>query len=285
MSNSYHKFVSQLADSIRDGADWQKGGFTTPPRPQPAADAPVTMLFSPHPDDECIFGGIALRLRREGGHRVVNIAVTQGSNRDRQQGRLEELRNACDYLGFDLVQTAPDGLEGVNMKTREGDPAKWQHNVDCLADILAEHRPQVILYPHETDANTSHIGTYFAVIEALYKQPADFECYTVETEFWNQMPTPNVMIESSTHDVGELVTALTFHVGEVERNPYHMTLPAWMIDNVRRAEIVGSQGGATPSFVYATLYRVRKWSGGRQHDVIDAGKFVAADDDIGTLFA
>ena len=99
------------------------------------------------------------------------------------------------------------------------------------------------------------------------------------------MPAPNVMIESSTHDVGELVTALTFHVGEVERNPYHMTLPAWMIDNVRRAEIVGNQGGATPSFVYATLYRIGKWSGGRQHDVVDGGRFVAADDDIGTLFA
>ena len=68
-----------------------------------APDAPRALIFSPHPDDECIIGGLALRLMREAGMRVVNVAVTQGSNKARQAARLEELRAACDYLGFDLV--------------------------------------------------------------------------------------------------------------------------------------------------------------------------------------
>ena len=31
-----------------------------------------------------------------------------------------------------------------------------------------------------------------------------------------------------------MITATTFHVGEVQRNPYHLLLPGWMLDNVRR---------------------------------------------------
>ena len=68
-------------------------------------------------------------------------------------------------------------------------------------------------------------------------------------------------------------------MGEVQRNPYHLTLPAWMMDNVRRGgEWVGGQGQAAPEFLYGTLYRVRRWTGGRFEDlaltsrVIDAGR-------------
>ena len=57
------------------------------------------------------------------------------------------------------------------------------------------------------------------------------------------------------------MTALSFHVGEVKRNPYHLLLPAWMQDNVRRGgELVGGQGGAAPDFSFCTLYRYRHWT-------------------------
>ncbi len=61
-----------------------------------------------------------------------------------------------------------------------------------------------------------------------------------------------------------MMTALSFHVGEVQRNPYHLLVPAWMQDNVRRGgELVGGQGGAAPDFVFCTLYRLRRWSEGQ----------------------
>ena len=57
-----------------------------------------------------------------------------------------------------------------------------------------------------------------------------------------------------------MMAALSFHVGEVQRNPYHLLVPAWMQDNVRRGgELVGGQGGAAPDFTFATLYRLREW--------------------------
>ena len=103
----YHDYVSSIAALARGGKQLPLGGFATPAHPPVAADAPRALIFSPHPDDECIIGGLALRLQREAGYRIVNVAVTQGSNKARQQGRWEELAAACEYLGFDLVQTIP----------------------------------------------------------------------------------------------------------------------------------------------------------------------------------
>src|SRR6185369_6651844 len=102
-----------------------------------------------------------------------------------------------------------------------------------------------------------------------------FECFTVETEFWGAMKTPNLMVESSGQDLGDLITALTFHVGEVKRNPYHLTLPAWMMDNVRRGgEVALGQGGAAPDFKFATLYRLRKWQNGGFAHVLSQGRAI-----------
>jgi len=76
------------------------------------------------------------------------------------------------------------------------------------------------------------------------------------------MQSPNLMVEYSATDLADLVAATSFHVGEVKRNPYHLLLPAWMQDNVRRgAELVGGQGGAAPTFMFAQLFRAQKWDG------------------------
>jgi N-acetylglucosamine malate deacetylase 1 len=99
------------------------------------------------------------------------------------------------------------------------------------------------------------------------------------------MDTPNLMVESSTADVADLVAALSLHVGEVARNAYHLRLPAWMIDNVRRgAELVSGQGGVAPSLAFATLYRLRRWAGGELHEVLERGQMLSAQDDLSKLF-
>ena len=62
----------------------------------------------------------------------------------------------------------------------------------------------------------------------------------VETEYWGQMHAPNLMVESSEADLADLLAALSHHIGEVRRNPFHLRMPAWMQDNVRLgAEVVG----------------------------------------------
>src|SRR5205085_1871418 len=130
-----------------------------------------------------------------------------------------------------------------------------------------------------------HIGTHLLVMDALQTLSPDFACYTVETEFWGQMTAPNLMLEIEPSQLAELITALTFHTEEVKRNPYHLSLPAWMMDNVRRgAELVGGQGGAAPAYPFATLYRLRVWRHGKLEPLYSSGRQLTARENAASWF-
>jgi LmbE family N-acetylglucosaminyl deacetylase len=282
----YHHLVSEYARLLKEGRSYPLGTFPPAPRPEVTPNAPKALFFSPHPDDECISGGMAVRLLRQARMNVINVAVTQGSKKERQAGRFQELKNACHYLGFGLVATAPNGLERINPKTREQDPAHWAGCVKIIRGLLEEHRPKVVFCPHDRDWNSTHIGTHFLVLDALRQMPGAYECYLVETEFWGAMTDPNLMVEISAHDLADMIAATTFHVGEVNRNPYHLLLPAWMMDNVRRgSEVAGGQGGAAPDFPFAALYRLRQWSRGEARRFFEGGKQVTCAMNAGNLFA
>jgi len=217
--------------------------------------------------------------------RIINVAVTQGSNRERQAARWQELKNACDWIGFGLEATASGGLEKINLKARAQDPQHWAGAVKAIAALLAKHQPRAIFFPHELDWNSTHIGTHLVVLDALKTLPVDFQCTLVETEFWGQMASPNLMVESGPEDVADLLAALSYHVEEVRRNPYHLRMPAWLMDNVRRgAELVGGQGGVAPDFLFATLYRLRQWKNGRVEEVVAGGKQIGVSESPAGIF-
>ena len=284
--NPYRELVAAYARYRRESKMYPCGGYELPPHPELPKDAPVVLIFSPHPDDECIIGGLALRLLRESGMRVINVAVTQGSNKARQVARWEELKLACEYMGYGLIQTAPTGLERVNVKGREFDREGWAKSVGVVVGILREQRPRIVFVPHDRDWNSSHIGTHLLVTDAFRELGDEFETQVVETEYWGQMVDPNLMVESSEEDVVRMVTGTSFHVGEVTRNPFHTLLPAWMQDNVRRgSELVGGQGEAAPDFGFATLYRHRRWRKGGFESIYSGGRQLAVGGDPGMLFA
>ena len=283
--NPYETFISEFSRIVRQGKSYSLGGFPMPKRTKPTPEAPRALIFSPHPDDEVIIGGLPLRLLRELGWNVINVAVTQGSNKARQKERWKELQACCDYIGFGLLTTVENGLEGINSKARSDDPRAWSKSVECIAHILSEQKPQAIFFPHDDDWNVTHIGTHQLVVDALAKLGSGFSCLAVETEFWGAMGAPNLMVESSERDVIDLISALSFHVGEVKRNPYHVRLPAWLMDNVRRgSELVGGQGGVAPDFLFGTLYRLRRWQEGTFETVLKKGRFVAQSEDFRELF-
>jgi N-acetylglucosamine malate deacetylase 1 len=283
--NPYTELVSKYVHLLKDGHSLPLGGFPPAPRPNLRPDAPKALFFSPHPDDECISGGIAMRLLRDAKMNLINVAVTLGSKKERQHERYHELENACRYLGFGLIPTAPNGLEKINPRTRDEDKAHWSKCVKVITDILAEHEPRVVMFPHDNDWNGTHIGTHFLIMDALAQMPSGFECYLVETEFWGAMTDPNLMVEISADDLADMLAAISFHVGEVNRNPYHVLLPAWMLDNVRRgSEVVGGQGGAAPNFTFAALYRLRQWTHGHLVRFFEGGKQIGCATPIGELF-
>ncbi|HXJ55058.1 MAG TPA: PIG-L family deacetylase [Verrucomicrobiae bacterium] len=292
--NPYEAFVSELSRIMEQAQSFQLGGFPVaepPPSARPpstgSASAPQAraLIFSPHPDDEVIIGGLPLRLLRERGWAVFNVAVTLGSNPARQAARWEELEACCQHVGFGLLTTGARGLESVNVKTRAAQPEVWAKSVGCIADILRAHQPRAIFFPHDDDWNSTHIGTHHLVVDALTQLGPRLECLALETEFWGAMKTPNLLVESSPRDLIDLITALSCHVGEVKRNPYHLRLPAWLMDNVRRGgELVGGQGGPAPDFLFGTLYRMRRWRGGSWENVLSQGRFLAQNENMAALF-
>lgn len=252
--NPFLKFVEEIEAGLNDARNMVVQGRQASLK----SDSKI-LLFSPHPDDECITGLLPLRLMRETGRQVINIPVTFGSDKDRQSGRSQELADACSYLGWDVYQSGTfQSLE-----------------VEDIVSLLTEHQPDVIFMPHSKDWNSRHISTHYLVVDALKKMEAEFSCTVVETEFWGAMGDPNLMIEGDAELVADLVAATSLHVEEVARNPYHLMLPAWMQDNVRRGgELVGGQGGTAPDFSFSTLYRLRQWAKGSFVDVLEHGTVV-----------
>ena len=283
--NPYVTLVETHLRLLREGRQWPLGGWPEPVHSKPSADAPCALIFSPHPDDECIIGGLPLRLQRESGWRVVNVAVTQGSNAARQAARLGELRGACGFLGFDLVTLGDHGLDQVTPKSRAADPAAWAKKVAAISQVLREQQPKVIFFPHADDWNGTHIGVHHLVLDALATLGSAVRLHVMETEYWGQNYRPNLLVESSSAELADLITALSFHVGEVQRNPFHLTLPAWMSNNVRwGGETVGGQGAAAPDFPFGTIYRWREWREGALHSVISGGRVVPSRDRAAALF-
>ena len=212
-------------------------------------ERPLAMIFAPHPDDESIVGLWPLRLAREAGWRVMVCPVTLGSDPRRQSLRLEELRQAVGFLAWELM---PE----VNVR-------ESVLTVAAVSASLLKYRPAALFCPHPEDGHPRHREVRQTVSDSLAQMPGDFSTVVIETEYWHTMKSPNILVEGTATQVGDLVGALACHVGEVCRNPYHLSLPSWMVDSVRRgAEMLAGPGAQAPDFCFGTLYRLSRWCQG-----------------------
>ncbi|MDR7272095.1 LmbE family N-acetylglucosaminyl deacetylase [Pelomonas saccharophila] len=231
-------------------------------RPAPEAAPGHCLVFAPHPDDECIVGALPLRLQQEAGWRISNVAVTLGSNPERRESRWAELVDACGVLGFDCIRVGADGLSDVRADTAEREPELWAAHVGAIAALLTQHRPALVLAPHALDDNPSHRGVYRLVAEAI--ATARLDTVLAHTEFWSTQAEPNALVQTNIADTARLIAALERHAGEIERNPYHLRLPAFLADAVRRGgELVLGAGEEAPDFAFATLYRLVAYRDGQ----------------------
>jgi N-acetylglucosamine malate deacetylase 1 len=128
----YDDFVRAFVRLLQQGRSLPLGDFPRPEKPKRRPDAPKALIFSPHPDDEVIIGALPLRLLRELEMNVINVAVTQGSNKARQQERWKELTACCNYIGFGLIATRENGLERIHLKGRDEHPAEWKRSANHL---------------------------------------------------------------------------------------------------------------------------------------------------------
>ena len=287
---NYTDYVRELRQTFRQGAkiapDAQGSVFETLGECPPKKSAPLNVLiFAPHPDDECIVGLLPLRLMSECGAKITDIAVTLGSKISRRAERREELESACQYLDWNLHICGENsqGLDAVRPNTRAEEPARWRKYVDEIAKILEENSPDAIFAPNPNDWNATHIGTSLLVSDAVEK--SGYSQFVFQTEFWGGLKTGNLMVEASPEHIAAQMRALSLHVKEVERNDYHLRLPAWMCDNVRRgAELVGGQGAAAPHFDFATLYNAVRFDGKKWEQAYGA-KFLPLTSRADSIFS
>ncbi|MDD5302799.1 MAG: PIG-L family deacetylase [Elusimicrobia bacterium] len=259
MSQPYAEFVREFESLLERAARLPRGGLSPAPLPAPKPDAPRALILAPHPDDECIVGALPLRLQRERGWRVGVAPVTLGSRPERRAARLAELQGACAFLGWDAFPVEEGGL----------------------SELLRRERPRLVLFPHAADANSTHRHVHGLAVEALRALGPDFRCAVAETEYWATLPDPNLMVETPAAAAADLVAALSFHTGEIERNPYHVLLPCWLADGARRgAELVGGQGASAPAFRFAALYRLSSWSGFALERAAGPGRVAASGTDL-----
>lgn len=256
-SDPYLAYIKEFSKLLRRTLPAPKTGASVSENQE---GRPCALLLSPHPDDECLTGALPLRLKQEAGWKIVNLAVTLGSNPDRKTARVDELSRACGALGFEAIQAVPDGFASVRKELREHERRIWEKMAQRVAEIITQYQPQAIFMPHACDHHYTHAGTHFLGMDALAMMPENFECYVFQTEYWHPHDRPNCLVGLTETDAALLLKALCCHEGENSRNAFHKRFPAYMIDNARRgSERIAGEGAKGLAFDFAMLYRFDRW--------------------------
>ena len=176
----YHDFVSDDRAAGCATASTSRSADFRPPAPAHLpADAPRALIFSPHPDDECIIGGLPLRLHARSAACASSTSRSpRAATRSVRPSGGRSCEAACDYLGFDLVA---DGARRprANQRRRHASRIRrdWGASVDVIAESSPSTQPAADFLPHDNDWNSTHIGTHHLVVDALEQQAAGFACH------------------------------------------------------------------------------------------------------------
>jgi LmbE family N-acetylglucosaminyl deacetylase len=227
------------------------------------------IICSPHPDDETLNGALPLRLK-SGNSRILNLAMTLGSNPARQEERKAELAAACRILGFDcLLVHEPSGFTNLTHGQGGNDGAVRQQRIDILTRHFKREQPALIIFPHAKDGHPAHEEVHRLALAAArqYTQSEKRQLLLAETEFWHPMAGPNLLIGLTSATVARLIIALLCHRGEIARNPYHLSLPARLMDNVRRGREIIRAGDPEPQYTFAEIYRLSRLDRGRLQNI------------------
>jgi LmbE family N-acetylglucosaminyl deacetylase len=263
-------FVRRFADAYEAGRQISAAQETIR-RPSagalPEVSGPRVIICSPHPDDEMLSGALALRLQREADCSVLVLALTLGSDPARKENRKKELAAACQVAGFEWRLTAEPLAWSVLRPELESDQASgWQRLRETLVGHFEREAPFLVLAPHVGESHPAHLAAHRLVRQALtsYTEENRCEVLLAETEYWQPLPRPNLLVGVASEDLALLLAALARHRGEMARHPYHLRQPARMMDSVRRgSEVLVGFGEAAADPVFGELYHLLKVSAGK----------------------
>lgn len=234
----YSNYINGIQQQFKETAGWDQ---LDPPTQLPKISGGV-LILAPHPDDECLMAALPLRLKKEQGITVFVAAYSLGSRPDRQSARDQELNESCKRLGFHRIPGVINQL-------------------DSLVKIIEQHQIALLISPHSNDGHQTHIATHdlcLAVMTALGKQNKTI--HWAHTEYWatisfNANFKPQCLLVSLTaDDVITIGKALMAHQGEITRNPFHLRLPSFYQEQVRRGSEIMNYGDQAPHYVFGQIY-------------------------------
>jgi LmbE family N-acetylglucosaminyl deacetylase len=171
---------------------------------------PTVLHLSPHPDDEVVGAGATLIALRDTGHRVVNLAVTLGSDEHERPRRLREARTACQRAGFELVVHDParDLAAAVRGLTDE-----------CRADL--------VIAPSPHDGHPRHEAVGRAARDAVEAaRGVDRPPRLWLWGLWADLPRPTLYHAFDDVLMRQAIHVLEAHAGELARNDYRALVRA-----------------------------------------------------------
>jgi LmbE family N-acetylglucosaminyl deacetylase len=262
------RYVKQFSDLYKAGLDLpgvpSSGDSVLQTLPMREGRHAV-VICSSHPDDEALSGALPLRLKRE-ETRILNLAMTLGSNPARQKKRKAELAASCRVLGFDCqLVHEPLGFSNLAHASATNDVPARQQRIDILTSHFNREMPDLILFPHARDGHPVHEEVYRMALAAArqHSEIKNRRVLLAETEYWHPLAEPNLLLGLAPETIARLITALLCHQGEIGRNPYHLSLPARLMDNVRRGAEIMRHGDRGVQFPFAEIYRLSRLDRGR----------------------
>jgi LmbE family N-acetylglucosaminyl deacetylase len=178
----------------------------------------TVLHFSPHPDDELLGAPATLMAMRDAGHRVVTVACSLG-RRKQAKRREEELRNATDLAGFELVIPP----RPVAMSSEDNQATAQAQLLDLVRSEVGRHSPMIIVSPSPHDRHPGHELVGRAVRETLGERAASADWWWM-WGLWAPLPLPTLGTTFDEKRLGKILTALSAHEGELARNNYRRLL-------------------------------------------------------------
>jgi len=264
------RYVEQFSDLYKAGRDLPgvPSGNDSALQTLPMREGRhAVVICSSHPDDEALSGALPLRLQGE-DTRILNLAMTLGSNPARQKKRKAELAASCRVLGFDCqLVHEPLGFANLAHAGATNNAPVRQQRRDILTSHFNREMPDLILFPHALDGHPVHEEVHRLALEAAsqHTEIKNRRVLLAETEYWHPLAEPNLLLGLAPETIARLITALLCHQGEIVRNPYHLSLPARLMDNVRRGAETMRYGDRDVQFPFAEIYKLSWLDRGRLH--------------------
>lgn len=172
---------------------------------------------APHADDESIGAPATLMALRDAGWHVVNLTCSLGVAEERDRRRAE-VQAACAQAGFEL-----EILDHLGASLRGPDVAEVQLRLEqAVADLLARHRPPIVVAPSPHDGHGGHEIVGRAVLAACTRaSAADVEVPRLWLwGLWADLPLPTLLVPFGEDRLAAVLRALECHAGELARNDY-----------------------------------------------------------------